>query len=70
MGGTIASLSLAPASAERYLAAWGPRPDIKLRILCERLLTDPVWASPTDYGFHCYDDRYRGDQLQLPAPQP
>lgn len=47
------------AAARRQLAAWMLRShywnhrewtykDIKPRIVCERLLTDPVWASPTD----------------------
>ena len=52
-------------AARRQLAAWMRRShywhnrewvykDITPRIVCERLLTDPVWASPTDYGFHCF----------------
>jgi hypothetical protein len=52
-------------AARRQLSAWMRRShywnqrewtykDIKPRIICERLLTDPTWASPTDYGFHCY----------------
>jgi hypothetical protein len=52
-------------AARRQLAVWMRRShywhnrewvykDITPRIVCERLLTDPVWASPTDYGFHCF----------------
>jgi hypothetical protein len=52
-------------AARRQLAVWLRRShywhnrewvykDITPRIVCERLLADPVWASPTDYGFHCF----------------
>lgn len=51
--------------ARAQLAAWMRRSyywverewtykDIKPRIICERLLTDPEWSSPTDYAFHCF----------------
>ncbi|MEX2220596.1 MAG: ATP-grasp fold amidoligase family protein [Candidatus Rokuibacteriota bacterium] len=52
-------------AARRQLAAWMRRShywnrrewtykDITPRIVCERLLTDPVWSSPIEYTFHCF----------------
>ncbi|HYR70939.1 MAG TPA: ATP-grasp fold amidoligase family protein [Candidatus Acidoferrum sp.] len=57
-------------AARRQLAAWMRRShywhnrewvykDITPRIVCERLLTDPVWSSPTEYAFHCFDGEPR-----------
>ncbi len=57
-------------SARRQLAVWMRRShywhnrewvykDITPRIVCERLLTDPVWSSPTEYAFHCFDGEPR-----------
>ncbi|MEX2222444.1 MAG: ATP-grasp fold amidoligase family protein [Candidatus Rokuibacteriota bacterium] len=52
-------------ATRRQLAAWMRRShywsmrewvykDITPHIICERLLTDPVWSSPTDYSFYCF----------------
>jgi hypothetical protein len=38
--------------------------NIKPRIVCERLLADPLWASPTDYGFYCYGGESRFVRVQ------
>jgi len=57
-------------AAERQLRAWMRRSHywntrewvykhIKPRIVCERLLTDPVWSSPTEYSLYCFDGKPR-----------
>jgi teichuronopeptide biosynthesis TupA-like protein len=37
---------------------WGYK-NIQPRIICERLLVDPVEITPVEYGFHCFDGEPR-----------
>jgi hypothetical protein len=57
-------------TARRQLTAWMRRShywntrewvykDITPRVVCERLLIDPVWSSPTEFVFSCFDGEPR-----------